>query len=148
MREWIARGVVALTFTVVVGLAWMFAARHNPEPRAPARPQIAPVRQPEPPPSPAGDTTPGRAVFGAQGCESCHSIAGRGNPRYPLDDVGARRTPAELRRWILGEGAAAAELPASVQRRKQRYRALPETELAALIAYLSSLRDAERKGRP
>ena len=39
---------------------------------------------------------------GQQACARCHSIAGKGNPRRPLDGVGARRNAAELRDWNIG----------------------------------------------
>ena len=84
----------------------------------------------------------GRAVFSAEGCQTCHAIGGQGNPRYPLDGVGGRRTVEELRQWVLAAGAAQEALSAAVVRRKQRYAALPEPDLAALVAYLATLRDA------
>lgn len=121
-----------LTFVMIVGLALIFALRHNPA-RAT---QAPPAARPEPAPAP--DFARARSIFDEQGCAGCHAIAGRGNPRHPLDDVGRRRNLAELRAGILGEGPAAAELPVSIQRRKQRYHGMPEADLAALVAYLAA----------
>ena len=133
MREIIARTLCLLTVAVVVALAHLFAEKHNPQVAAqvPATPAAAAVR--------SSDAVRGREVYNAQGCSSCHAIAGVGNPRNPLDDVGARRTAAELRAWITGTGSASEQLAPAVVRRKQRYLELPEAELQALVDYLASL---------
>ena len=74
------------------------------------------------------------------GCLTCHSIAGTGNPRHPLDGVGSQWTAEQLHAWITGSGFAAERLPASVTRRKQRYTSIPEPEMNALISCLSELK--------
>jgi mono/diheme cytochrome c family protein len=93
------------------------------------------------------DNARGRTVYEAQNCATCHSLAGEGNPRRPLDDIGARLTSAELRAWTTGTGEAAAMLSEAVVKRKQRYSNLPAEDLDALMAYLSTLTVAkERSG--
>jgi hypothetical protein len=62
-----------------------------------------------------------------------------GNPRNPLDDVGTRRTAAELREWITGTGSANDQLSPAVVRRKQHYQELSEAEFQALVAFLARL---------
>ena len=136
MREIIARVVCLLTVAVVVALAHLFAARHNPHVSAPGPPL---TRAPTAEPAVSSDAVRGREVYNAQGCASCHAIAGSGNPRNPLDDVGTRRNAAELRDWIMGTGSAVEQLSPAVVRRKQRYQELPEAELKALVAYLATL---------
>ena len=132
MREIIARVVCLLTVVVVVSLAHLFAEKHNPQATQPPVTLTAePVR--------SSDAVRGRDVYNAQGCSSCHAIAGVGNPRNPLDDVGARRTAVELREWITGTGSATDQLSPAVVRRKQRYQELSEAELQALVAFLASL---------
>ena len=133
MREIIARVVCLLTVIVIVVLSHTFAERHN-------------ARTDVPPPTPqaseraaSSEVLSGRGVYVEQGCSSCHAIAGAGNPRNPLDGVGARRTAAELRDWITGTSSALEQLSPAVLRRKQRYQELPEAELKALVAYLASL---------
>lgn len=133
MREIIARGICCLTVVVVLVLAHLFAARHNPDSVVESSGKLSPQ------PAPSPDVGQGRRVYDAQGCSSCHAIAGAGNPRYPLDGVGTRRSPAELRDWITGTGSATEELSPATLRRKQRYRELPEAELKALVAYLAGL---------
>jgi len=142
MREIIARSICVLTGCVVVALSFLFAAAHNPPASAkPASPSIvvpAPVvRPPEKPET--SDVERGRAVYAEQNCSTCHAIAGEGNPRVVLDGVGDRRDAAALREWITGTGAAAGELSVATARRKARYQQLPEADLSALVAFLSTL---------
>ena len=137
MREIAARAVCVLTIIVVLVLAHVFAARHNPRMAAPASP-AEPVGQDRVLPS-VPNTVRGRAVYAEQGCASCHAIAGAGNPRNPLDGVGARRDRSELFEWATGTGAAADQLSPATVRRKERYRALSSNDLDALVAYLTSL---------
>lgn len=162
MRERIARGICLFTLCVVAGLSYLFALRHNPVdeagpetagrlaapgPRsaeksgdAPAAPS-APPSSAAPPAQPAPETLAlGRAVYGRNGCATCHAIAGEGNPRYPLDGTGDRWEPDELRAWVTGDGFAADLLPDAIRRRKQRYGSLPEADLGALVTYLSTLK--------
>jgi len=132
MRELWVRIVATLTGMLVIMLALVFAWLQSP--RVPfTAPAVAPAT---PPPA---LVEAGRAVYAAQGCAMCHAIAGEGNPRYPLDGAGERRDAAGLRDWILATGAAEAELPARAAGRKQAYRALPDEQLGALVAYMQSL---------
>ena len=84
----------------------------------------------------------GRNVFEEQRCTACHSVAGLGNPRYPLDGV-SRLSPEELRDWITGSGPAKDLLSSTVLRRKERYKTLPAEEMNALITYLSSFQESK-----
>jgi cytochrome c2 len=76
----------------------------------------------------------GTEVYREQKCQACHSIAGVGNKRYPLDDVGTKRTEDELRKWIV----APREMNPKVT--KRAYDKLPKADLEALVAYLKTLR--------
>lgn len=142
MRERIAKLVWALTMTMVVGLSFWFAVVHNP-PAAIAASDMPvaapPAKRPAPP---AAEVARGRQVFSVQGCATCHAIAGEGNPRSPLDQVGARWDAEEMEAWITGTGLAAEMLPPAIAKRKQRYVTMPEDELKALVAYLLTLRSA------
>jgi mono/diheme cytochrome c family protein len=79
----------------------------------------------------------GRRVYQQQTCARCHYLAGSGNPRNPLDGVGARRSPEELRDWIIGSAAVRELLPERVIKLKQAYQ-LSDDELDALVIYLQS----------
>lgn len=139
MRERLARWVALLTVLVTVSLSLRFAWVHNERPfeREDLRDSggvavSAPIE---------GGEHPGRAVFDRYRCANCHSVADEGNPRYPLDGVGARRTRAELHAWVVGAATLETALPSSAYRRKQQYQAMPDDELDALLAYLQSLQD-------
>jgi putative heme-binding domain-containing protein len=49
-----------------------------------------------------GDAARGAQVYETVGCAACHTIRGRGGPTGPdLTDIGARSSPAYLRRAIV-----------------------------------------------
>src|SRR5215471_7850142 len=49
----------------------------------------------------AQDTARGAKVFAEQKCSLCHSIAGKGNAKGSLDNVGGTLSADEIRQWIL-----------------------------------------------
>lgn len=118
---------------ITVLLALVFAWIQNPTSReAPRVSSAAPATAP---------ADPGRSVYEAHGCATCHSIAGVGNPRYPLDGVGTRRGKEGIRDWIVGAAHLEASIPNGPFRMKQKYQGLPAPELDALVGYMQSLRD-------
>lgn len=137
MREIWVRIVAALSGVLVTLLALGFALMQNP--RVPLDSPAAAPPSDRPPPA---LVEAGRRAFEEQDCAMCHAIAGEGNPRLPLDGVGARRDAAGLRDWILGTGASADALPARVLRAKSAYRRLDGATLDALVAYMQSLGNA------
>src|SRR5438045_4453693 len=42
----------------------------------------------------------GEAVYTAQKCSLCHSVAGKGNPKGSLDGIGSKLSADEIRSWI------------------------------------------------
>jgi mono/diheme cytochrome c family protein len=136
MREDLARWIALLSAAVAVAMAIAFAMRQNPpdalrggvEAPAVSPPLLRELR-----------AEAGRAIYEAQNCSMCHSVAGAGNPRSPLDRVGARLDRAELQRWTVGDPALADRLPAGVLRMKQSYAQLDADEMETLIDYLQSL---------
>jgi len=137
MREKLAKALAALLTGLVVLMAAFFARQRNEIELSPPAPRVERVPAP---PTDAAMVARGRAVFEAQSCERCHSVAGRGNPRSPLDGVGGRRAPGALLDALTGTGAAADILTASAVRAKEGFGRLPPGDLAALVVYLSSLR--------
>ncbi len=83
----------------------------------------------------------GMQVFTVQKCSLCHAIAGKGNAKGSLDDIGTKLTPDVIRQWIVDPVAMAAKQKAD---RKppmpSKYASLPKEDLDALVAYLSSLK--------
>ena len=76
----------------------------------------------------------GERVYGEQRCAACHSIAGVGSPRSPLDGVGSRLTASEIRRWIVDPQAMRPGI------RKPAFDDVPPEEVEALVAFIQSLR--------
>src|SRR5690606_16194819 len=100
----IAQVVSVLVVAVLAALSLWFAWVHNPEEamsETRAAPPAAPIQVQE------ETALRGRTVYNDQGCATCHSIAGAGNPRYPLDGVGTRWELEEIRAWITGAGFVA-----------------------------------------
>lgn len=81
----------------------------------------------------------GGKVYAAQKCGICHSIAGVGNKKSPLDGVGARLTEEQIREWIVNPGAAAAKAKSTARPTMPAYKSLSAAELDALVAYMKSL---------
>jgi mono/diheme cytochrome c family protein len=143
VRERLARLVAVSITGLLLIMAALFAHRRNDVGHAtPPEPSQGAARSSEQPARPLDpdDVARGRAIFEDQACARCHTAEGRGNPRLPLDDVGARRSAEALREWVIGEGDAREALSATVRRAKERYREVPTADLDALVAYLSSLR--------
>ena len=148
MREKNAIVVAVLTVCFAIGVSTFFAWKHNVSVvegpptlsgsgKSDASAQSEPASTNEP-------VLPGAAIYDAKHCGTCHSIKGVGNPRYPLDGVGARLNRAELGDAIVGTGSAAAKMSGAVRQRKARYTEMPEDEMSKLIDYLSRLTLAEK----
>jgi mono/diheme cytochrome c family protein len=132
MRERLARLVVAFCLVVLLGLSTLFARAQNP----PSAPGPAPADRAA---GAEADSLRGLAVYEARGCARCHSVAGLGNERNPLDGVAARRTRDELEAWTVGADALEDSLPPSAFRAKRAYQSLPTDSLGWLLDYLSQL---------
>jgi mono/diheme cytochrome c family protein len=76
----------------------------------------------------------GRRVYEEQRCQLCHSVAGAGNTRGPLDGVGSRLSAEEIRKWIVEPQTMKPGV------RKRAYDKLPADRLDALVAYVASLK--------
>lgn len=138
MRDFLARTAAVAQLALVVCLAAFFAHRQNAISDTATPSESAERRDLEPVDSALAAR--GRAVYSALSCGRCHAVAGAGNPRSPLDGVGARRGAPEIRAWVTASGEVRRELPRSVIRTKEGFDALADEELEALVEYLSSLR--------
>ena len=81
----------------------------------------------------------GATVFTAQKCGICHSVAGVGNKKLPLDGVGAKLTADEIREWIVNPVAAAKKANSTAKPPMKAYPNLAPADLDALVTYLKSL---------
>lgn len=83
----------------------------------------------------------GEKVYTDQKCSMCHSVAGKGNPKGSLDDVGSKLKADEIHDWIVKPAEMATK--AKAERKPAmpaKYASLPKDDLDALVAYLSSLK--------
>ena len=135
MREQWAKRIVLITGLLVLLLAFLFATLQNPTKTMDLtenRNHQATIDfEPE-------RIEAGRQVYLQQNCARCHSIAGEGNPRIPLDNIGVKHSAEELRDYITG--ADRLNLSKRISKLKQQYQLLPTDELDALIIYMRSLR--------
>ena len=87
------------------------------------------------------DAKTGEAVYSAQKCATCHSIAGKGSKVSPLDGVGKKLSADEIRQWIVNP----TEMTAKTKSTKKppmpaKYGKLPQADIDALVSYLQSLK--------
>jgi mono/diheme cytochrome c family protein len=83
----------------------------------------------------------GMQVFVAQKCTTCHSIAGKGSKKGPLDEVGSKLTAEEIKQWIIDPiGTAAKTTPAPKRKPAMKKKDLPAGDVDALVALLSGLK--------
>jgi len=81
----------------------------------------------------------GVQVYAEQRCAICHAIAGKGNAKGPLDDVGSRLSTEEIRRWIV-DAKGMTEKTKALRKPLMKDYLLPKDQLDALVAYMASLK--------
>ena len=82
----------------------------------------------------------GAEVYAEQKCSLCHSIAGKGNPKGPLDGVGSKLSADEIRQWIVNPKEMTEKTKAARKPPMKAYPNLPPADVDALVAYLQSLK--------
>ena len=83
--------------------------------------------------------TPGEKLFAAQKCALCHSVAGKGNQKGPLDDAVSKLSAGEIRSWITDAKGMTAKTKATRKPAMKEY-TLPKEDVDALVAYLSAMK--------
>ena len=81
----------------------------------------------------------GEKIFVDQKCTLCHSVAGKGNVKGPLDDVGSRLSQADIRAWIVDAKEMTAKTKAPRKPEMKAY-TLPKDDVDALVAYMSTMK--------
>jgi mono/diheme cytochrome c family protein len=82
----------------------------------------------------------GVAVYAAQKCNLCHTIAGVGKKTgSTLDGVGTKLGEADIREWMVNPKAAAAKVKSTKKPVMKDYSKLPAADLDALVAYMKTL---------
>jgi mono/diheme cytochrome c family protein len=82
----------------------------------------------------------GEAVFAAQKCSICHAIAGKGNAKGSLDDVGSRLSAGQIHEWIVAAPEMMVKTKAARKPAMKSYATLPKEDIDALVAYLQTLK--------
>ena len=79
----------------------------------------------------------GAAVFTAQKCTVCHSVAGKGNPKGSLDKITAKDKAEHIRAWLTDPEGMRAKTNATRTPAMKPMKLAPD-QIDALIAYLTS----------
>jgi mono/diheme cytochrome c family protein len=83
----------------------------------------------------------GEKVYAAQKCSLCHSVAGKGNKKNPLDGVGTKLSADDIRKWITHPDEMSAQTKSTKKPpMPKKFDKLPAADLDALVAYLHSLK--------
>lgn len=84
----------------------------------------------------------GQKVYVAQKCSVCHSVAGQGNKKGPLEDVAAKLSADDIRQWITNAPEMAAKAKEKAERKPvmKGFPNLPKADVDALVAYVQSLK--------
>lgn len=82
----------------------------------------------------------GEGLVTSEKCLMCHSVAGKGTKKYPLDGVGGRVSEADLREWLVNPDAMQARKADRPLMKMPNYKSLSPDDLDALVAYLASLK--------
>jgi mono/diheme cytochrome c family protein len=82
----------------------------------------------------------GQQVFEKQKCSLCHSVAGKGNLKGPLEGVGSKYTNAELKQWLTSPAEMAKKHNATRKPPMKSFASLPAADVDALVAYLQTLK--------
>ena len=89
-----------------------------------------------------GKADQGAAVFAAQKCTMCHSFAGKGNPKGPLDKMIAKNKAEHIRQWLQDPEGMRAKTNATRTPAMKPLK-LNLDQIDALVAYLTSVKPAE-----
>jgi mono/diheme cytochrome c family protein len=81
----------------------------------------------------------GQRVFEAQKCSLCHSVAGKGHTKGPLDGVGSKYSAADLKLWITDPAEMAKKTQATRKPPMKSFASLSAADIDALVAYLQTL---------
>ena len=81
----------------------------------------------------------GEKVFADQKCSLCHAIAGKGNAKGVLDNVGSKLSADEIRAWITDAKGMTAKMKTTRKPDMKAY-TLPKNDVDALVTYLTTLK--------
>ena len=82
----------------------------------------------------------GMKVYAASKCSMCHSVAGKGNAKGVLDDVGSKLSADEIRQWLVDPQAMRDKTHAERKPLMKSFASLPKADIDGLVAYMQSLK--------
>lgn len=82
----------------------------------------------------------GMKVFSESKCALCHSIAGKGNPKGPLDEIGSKLSVEDIKAWLADPVKMGAKAKATRKPAMKSYATMPPADVEALVAYLRTLK--------
>ena len=88
----------------------------------------------------AQDAAAGQKVFETQKCSLCHSVAGKGNAKGPLEGVAKKYSAADLKLWITQPAEMSKKHNATRKPPMKSFASLPPADVDALVAYLQTLK--------
>ncbi len=86
--------------------------------------------------APRADVKKGEEVYAKNNCKMCHSIAGVGNKKNPLDGVGSKLTEDLMKKWI----RTPKEMEPKNNMMAYPVAKISDADLADLVAYLMTLK--------
>ena len=90
--------------------------------------------------SAAGDAAKGEQLYTTNKCSMCHSVAGKGNKKYPLDGVGGKLSAADIKEWLVNPDAQHAKKADKPAMKMKSYKTLSAQDLDDLVSYVGSLK--------
>ena len=88
----------------------------------------------------AAKISQGQKVYAANKCSTCHSIAGKGNKKGSLDEVGSKLSEAEIREWITHPKEMTGKTKSTRKPVMKEYPKLTPDQVDSLVAYMQSLK--------
>lgn len=82
----------------------------------------------------------GAKLYAESKCSMCHSVAGKGNAKGILDDVGTKLSADEIRQWLVDPDAMRVKAHSERKPLMKSYASLPKADVDALVAYLQTLK--------
>jgi mono/diheme cytochrome c family protein len=82
----------------------------------------------------------GMKVFIDQKCSNCHSVAGKGSSKGPLEDAAEKLSAAEIREWLVHPEEMREKAHAERKPLMKSYSTLSKDDLDALVAYVQTLK--------
>lgn len=82
----------------------------------------------------------GEKLYASQKCSMCHSVAGKGNAKGPLDGVASKYSAEELRQWLINPAEMTGKTKSTRKPAMSSYAKLSKEDVDALVAYMQTLK--------